>query len=263
MSVLEHLLSIIQSPPKQDTTYLSCSWAALVVLPHVRWENQLCLIVKSVVADWWKYLSLIFLLFHEKVVECQFECCPFSRRFLDRPLEKEKVIPLVTCFIESLFVSVDRGSCGKGQSQSPFVLSSVCPGTPRRTVNTWVPENSTAVVFWQNPVSVNGEERGWDTITRSPPRTVVARSGWSEHLPESTGKAAECSCCQRNGIQLRAPACVSFASSGPRPAPCTLVLQHLLLLSKTLSCAPPATLTHVSLLPGVLAASVVVHWTRT
>ncbi|OWK16752.1 hypothetical protein Celaphus_00011785 [Cervus elaphus hippelaphus] len=66
LSVLEHLLSIIQSPPNQDTTYLSCSWAALVVLPHVR------------------------------------------------PLEKEKVIPLVTYFIESLFMTVDRGSFGKG-----------------------------------------------------------------------------------------------------------------------------------------------------
>ncbi|XP_057411870.1 small subunit processome component 20 homolog isoform X3 [Balaenoptera acutorostrata] len=30
------------------------------------------------------------------------------------PLEKEKVIPLVTCFIESLFMTVDRGSFGKG-----------------------------------------------------------------------------------------------------------------------------------------------------
>lgn len=117
---------------------------------------------------------------------------------------------------------------------------SVCPGTPRRTVNTWVPENSTTVVFWQNPVSVNGEERGWDTITRSPPRTVVTRSGWSEHLPESAGKAAERYCCQRNEIHLRVPACVSFASSGPRPAPCTLILQCLLLLSKTLSRAPPS-----------------------
>uniref|UniRef100_A0A8B9WA81 UTP20 small subunit processome component n=1 Tax=Bos mutus grunniens TaxID=30521 RepID=A0A8B9WA81_BOSMU len=66
ISVLEHLLSIIQSPPNQDTTYLSCSWAALVVLPHIR------------------------------------------------PLEKEKVIPLVTYFIESLFMTVDRGSFGKG-----------------------------------------------------------------------------------------------------------------------------------------------------
>lgn len=28
ISVLDHLLSIIQSPPNQDTTYLSCSWAA-------------------------------------------------------------------------------------------------------------------------------------------------------------------------------------------------------------------------------------------
>lgn len=66
ISVLDHLLSIIQSPPNQDTTYLSCSWAALVVLPHIR------------------------------------------------PLEKEKVTPLVTGFIESLFMTVDRGSFGKG-----------------------------------------------------------------------------------------------------------------------------------------------------
>ncbi|XP_057596489.1 small subunit processome component 20 homolog isoform X2 [Hippopotamus amphibius kiboko] len=66
ISVLDHLLSIIQLPPNKDTASLSCSWAALVVLPHVR------------------------------------------------PLEKEKVIPLVTCFIESLFMTVDRGSFGKG-----------------------------------------------------------------------------------------------------------------------------------------------------
>lgn len=64
--VLNHLLSIIQSPPKKDPTYLSQSWAALVVLPHVR------------------------------------------------PLEKEKVIPLVTGCIESLLMTVDRGSFGKG-----------------------------------------------------------------------------------------------------------------------------------------------------
>uniref|UniRef100_A0A250Y8E9 Small subunit processome component 20 n=1 Tax=Castor canadensis TaxID=51338 RepID=A0A250Y8E9_CASCN len=65
-SVLDHLLTIIQLPPNKDTTYLSHSWAALVVLPHIR------------------------------------------------PLEKEKVTPLVTCFIESLFMAVDRGSFGKG-----------------------------------------------------------------------------------------------------------------------------------------------------
>ncbi|XP_008062889.1 small subunit processome component 20 homolog [Carlito syrichta] len=65
-SVLDHLLSTIQSPPNEDTAYLSGCWAALVVLPHVR------------------------------------------------PLEKEKVIPLVTCCIESLFITVDRGSFGKG-----------------------------------------------------------------------------------------------------------------------------------------------------
>uniref|UniRef100_A0A8C9QSH5 UTP20 small subunit processome component n=1 Tax=Spermophilus dauricus TaxID=99837 RepID=A0A8C9QSH5_SPEDA len=64
--VLDHLLSVIQLPPSKNTTYLSHSWAALVVLPHIR------------------------------------------------PLEKEKVIPLVTCFIESLFMTVDRGSFGKG-----------------------------------------------------------------------------------------------------------------------------------------------------
>ncbi|XP_054430613.1 small subunit processome component 20 homolog [Pteronotus mesoamericanus] len=64
--VLDHLLSIIQLPPNKDTTFLSHSWATLVVLPHIR------------------------------------------------PLEKEKVIPLVTCFIESLFMAVDRGSFGKG-----------------------------------------------------------------------------------------------------------------------------------------------------
>ncbi|KAM7116358.1 small subunit processome component 20 homolog [Molossus nigricans] len=64
--VLGHLLSVIQLPPNNDATFLSHSWAALVVLPHIR------------------------------------------------PLEKEKVIPLVTCFIESLFRTVDRGSFGKG-----------------------------------------------------------------------------------------------------------------------------------------------------
>ncbi|XP_036923704.1 small subunit processome component 20 homolog isoform X2 [Sturnira hondurensis] len=64
--VLDHLLSIIQLPPNKDATFLSRSWAALVVLPHVR------------------------------------------------PLEKEKVIPLVTCFTESLSMAVDRGRFGKG-----------------------------------------------------------------------------------------------------------------------------------------------------
>ncbi|KAM4881703.1 small subunit processome component 20 homolog [Thomomys bottae] len=65
-SVLNHLLTVIQLPPSKDTTYLSQSWATLVVLPHIR------------------------------------------------PLEKEKVIPLVTCFIESLFMAIDRGTFGKG-----------------------------------------------------------------------------------------------------------------------------------------------------
>ncbi|XP_006141449.2 small subunit processome component 20 homolog isoform X2 [Tupaia chinensis] len=64
--VLDYLLSIIQLPPNEDTTYLSHTWAVLVVLPHIR------------------------------------------------PLEKEKVIPLITRFIESLFMAVDRGSSGKG-----------------------------------------------------------------------------------------------------------------------------------------------------
>ncbi|XP_042637758.1 small subunit processome component 20 homolog [Orycteropus afer afer] len=64
--VLDHLLSIIQLPPNKDATYLSHSWAALVVLPHIRL------------------------------------------------LEKEKVIPLVTRLIESLFMTVDRGNFGKG-----------------------------------------------------------------------------------------------------------------------------------------------------
>uniref|UniRef100_A0A2K5MGH7 UTP20 small subunit processome component n=1 Tax=Cercocebus atys TaxID=9531 RepID=A0A2K5MGH7_CERAT len=64
--VLDHLLSIIKLPPNKDTIYLSQSWAALVVLPHIR------------------------------------------------PLEKEKVIPLVTCFVEALFMTVDKGSFGKG-----------------------------------------------------------------------------------------------------------------------------------------------------
>ncbi|KAM6214358.1 small subunit processome component 20 homolog [Rhynchocyon petersi] len=66
MPVLDHLLSLIQLPPNKDAAYLSLSWSALVVLPHIRL------------------------------------------------LEKEKVIPLVTCLIESLFTTVDRGSFGKG-----------------------------------------------------------------------------------------------------------------------------------------------------
>ncbi|XP_037369681.1 small subunit processome component 20 homolog [Talpa occidentalis] len=69
-TVLDRLLSIIQLPPSKDVC-LSHSWAALVVLPHIR------------------------------------------------PLEREKVIPLVACFVESLFTTVDRGSFGKG---SLFVL---------------------------------------------------------------------------------------------------------------------------------------------
>ncbi|KAI5213125.1 small subunit processome component 20 homolog [Manis pentadactyla] len=64
--VLDHLLSVIQSSPNNDTTYLSHSWAALIVLPHIR------------------------------------------------PLEKEKVLPLITYCIESLFMTVDRGSFRKG-----------------------------------------------------------------------------------------------------------------------------------------------------
>ncbi|XP_036025597.1 small subunit processome component 20 homolog isoform X1 [Onychomys torridus] len=64
--VLDHLLSIVQLPPNNNTTYLSQSWAALVVLPHIR------------------------------------------------PLEKEKVLALVSCFVESLFMAGDKGSFGKG-----------------------------------------------------------------------------------------------------------------------------------------------------
>uniref|UniRef100_G1R2X5 UTP20 small subunit processome component n=1 Tax=Nomascus leucogenys TaxID=61853 RepID=G1R2X5_NOMLE len=64
--VLDHLLSIIKLTPNKNTTYLSQSWAALVVLPHIR------------------------------------------------PLEKEKVIALVTSFIEALFMTIDKGSFGKG-----------------------------------------------------------------------------------------------------------------------------------------------------
>ncbi|XP_077628408.1 small subunit processome component 20 homolog isoform X2 [Crocuta crocuta] len=64
--VLDHLFSLIQLPTNKESVYLSHSWAALVVLPHVR------------------------------------------------PLEKEMVIPLVTCFIESLFMTVDTGSSSKG-----------------------------------------------------------------------------------------------------------------------------------------------------
>nr|XP_048274589.1 small subunit processome component 20 homolog [Myodes glareolus] len=67
LPVLDHLLSIVQLPPSNDARYLSQSWAALVVLPHIR------------------------------------------------PLEKEKVLALLSCFIESLFVAVDKGSFGKGR----------------------------------------------------------------------------------------------------------------------------------------------------
>lgn len=57
------------------------------------------------------------LLFHEKS-HTSLNFVPFSPYFLDRPLEKEKVIPLVTCFIESLFMTVDTGNFGKGELQS-------------------------------------------------------------------------------------------------------------------------------------------------
>ncbi|XP_074082789.1 small subunit processome component 20 homolog [Macrotis lagotis] len=36
LSVLGHVLSLIQSPPSAEAISLSCSWAALVVLPHLR-----------------------------------------------------------------------------------------------------------------------------------------------------------------------------------------------------------------------------------
>lgn len=75
------------------------------------------------------------LFFHDKAIECQFELFPFSPCFLDRPLEKEKVIPQVTCFTESLFTTVDRGSFGKGQSQFLFVLYSLFSGTAKVIVN--------------------------------------------------------------------------------------------------------------------------------
>ncbi|XP_060050218.1 small subunit processome component 20 homolog isoform X2 [Erinaceus europaeus] len=65
MTILDYLLSLIQLPPNKDAC-LSRSWAALVVLPHIR------------------------------------------------PLEKEKVIPLLTNFIEFHFQTVDRRSFGKG-----------------------------------------------------------------------------------------------------------------------------------------------------
>ncbi|XP_006888591.1 PREDICTED: small subunit processome component 20 homolog [Elephantulus edwardii] len=38
--VLDHLLCIIQLPPNKDNTYLSHSWAALVVLPHIRFLEK-------------------------------------------------------------------------------------------------------------------------------------------------------------------------------------------------------------------------------
>ena len=109
--VLDHLLSIIQLPPNKDATFLSHSWATLVVLPHVRWENTLCIMFKGTLSMLSKTLISHSLLFHEKPVWT----FPFPPHFLDRPLEKEKVVPLVTCFIESLFMAVDRGRFGKGQ----------------------------------------------------------------------------------------------------------------------------------------------------
>lgn len=65
--VLDHLLSIIQLPPNNDTTFLSCSWAALVVLPHIRWENTPCFILKEILSVLSKTFISHSLLFHEKV----------------------------------------------------------------------------------------------------------------------------------------------------------------------------------------------------
>lgn len=80
---------------------------------------------------------------------------------------------------------------------------------------------------------------------RSPPRTVVTRSGWSEHLPESAGKAAECYYCQRNEIQLRVPACVSFASSVPRPAPVYTCLPAFTSSEQDILLCPPQLPSHM------------------
>lgn len=48
--VLDHLLSLIRLPANKDSTYLSHSWAALVVLPHIRWENKLWVILKEILS---------------------------------------------------------------------------------------------------------------------------------------------------------------------------------------------------------------------
>ncbi|KYO17523.1 small subunit processome component 20-like protein [Alligator mississippiensis] len=63
--VLDHILSLIQLTGNEDVTDLSHSWAALVVLPHIR------------------------------------------------PIDKEKIVPPVTRFIESLFVAIDKGGLRK------------------------------------------------------------------------------------------------------------------------------------------------------
>lgn len=64
--VLDHLLSVIQLPPNNDTTFLSCSWAALVVLPHIRWEHTSCFILKEILSMLMKTFISHSLLFHEK-----------------------------------------------------------------------------------------------------------------------------------------------------------------------------------------------------
>uniref|UniRef100_A0A8D0GIN0 UTP20 small subunit processome component n=1 Tax=Sphenodon punctatus TaxID=8508 RepID=A0A8D0GIN0_SPHPU len=64
--VLEHILSLIHLPENEDIPDLSCSWAALIVLPHIR------------------------------------------------QIDKEKVLPPIKSFTESLFMAIDRGSFRKG-----------------------------------------------------------------------------------------------------------------------------------------------------
>lgn len=87
----------------------------------------------------------------KKAIECNFELFSFSP-YLDRPLEKEKVIPVVTCFIESLFMNVDRESFAKGQLQSPFVLFFLFWHTQSNYKHNGIPENSASIVLWHNPL---------------------------------------------------------------------------------------------------------------
>lgn len=109
---------------------LSCYLILGKKINCVLFERCFSMLVKRVA------FFFFFFLFYEEAIECQFEHFPLSPHFLDRPLEKEKVIPLVTGFIESLFVTVDRGSFGKGQLESPLILWPVFSGTLRVSQHT-------------------------------------------------------------------------------------------------------------------------------